>query len=525
MALYHVYRPQDFSSIIGQEPIVKTLENQVANDKTAHAYLFAGPRGVGKTTTARILAKALNCEKRKDDIFDPCNTCESCKEISTSRAIDVIEIDAASHTGVDSVRENIIENAQFKPTKSVYKVFIIDEVHMLSTSAFNALLKTLEEPPDHTVFILATTELHKLPDTIISRCQQFDFKKIPYEIMKKQLQGILKKENVKMDSDVLDRVIVKSDGCDRDALNLLDQLMSSGEKKITRETASLILPVSRTKDTLAFISALITKNMSEGFSLLAIQANAGIQFFQFAKDTLQLLRSILISSIDSSHSSLGIDLSEDAKKTIETLRKNISQQELICLMDILLRRKQEIKTAPLPQLPLEMALVEWCTNGLSENMNTDQREKQKDKNEVEEEKVTSKTKEYVKDKEPEKPSLKERVKHIVSHNQMVTKEEVENKWNEIIKRIESESPSLSFILKLADIHEISGNQITLAVHHSFHKDKLMEKACKRKVVDIFSDVLGKKTSLDIIITETKENPREDKELQDLASAFGGEIVQ
>ncbi len=173
MALYHKHRPQTFQDVIGQDHIVKTLSNQVTGDNVAHAYLFSGPRGVGKTTLARILAKAVNCPDRKEETDEPCNKCEFCKEISTSRSIDVIEIDAASHTGVDNVRENIIDNARFKPTKSKYKVFIIDEVHMLSTSAFNALLKTLEEPGSHVIFILATTELHKLPETIISRCLAF----------------------------------------------------------------------------------------------------------------------------------------------------------------------------------------------------------------------------------------------------------------------------------------------------------------------------------------------------------------
>ena len=178
MALYHVYRPQKFSEIVGQEHIVKTLSNQIKKNTVAHAYLFSAPRGTGKTTTARILAKAMNCQNKKPETFEPCNECSACIDITAGKAIDVIEIDAASHTGVDHVREHIIENAQFRPTFLTYKIFIIDEVHMLSTSAFNALLKTLEEPPSHIIFILATTDVEKIPETIISRCQRFTFQKM-----------------------------------------------------------------------------------------------------------------------------------------------------------------------------------------------------------------------------------------------------------------------------------------------------------------------------------------------------------
>jgi DNA polymerase-3 subunit gamma/tau len=264
MALYHKYRPFTFSEIVGQKHVTKTLKNQLKEDNFAHAYLFSGPRGVGKTTTARILAKALNCPTKEESEVEPDNSTQCCKEINNSRSIDVIEIDAASHTGVQNVREQIIENAQFQPTKLDYKVFIIDEVHMLSKSAFNALLKTLEEPPEHVVFVLATTEPDELPDTIISRCQRFDFKKIPHEELKDYLLEICKKEDIEIPDSILDRIIDKSDGCVRDAISLLDQLNAASEEKITEESAAIVLPKSKNEDALEFLNILIAKDTKEG---------------------------------------------------------------------------------------------------------------------------------------------------------------------------------------------------------------------------------------------------------------------
>ncbi|MEK7539847.1 MAG: DNA polymerase III subunit gamma/tau, partial [Patescibacteria group bacterium] len=242
-SLYQKYRPQAFADVVGQEPVKESLRNQVMRNKVTHAYLFTGPRGVGKTTLARILARAVNCENPTNG--EPDNLCASCKRILDGAALDVIEIDAASHTGVDNVREHVITAARVPPVGLKRKVFIIDEVHMLSTSAFNALLKTLEEPPEHALFIMATTESHKIPMTIVSRCQRFDFKRILLDQMVDRLSRVAKSEGVEVDRAVLDRVAAKSEGALRDAETLLGQLFALGETKISEDVAELVLPRSQ----------------------------------------------------------------------------------------------------------------------------------------------------------------------------------------------------------------------------------------------------------------------------------------
>lgn len=225
MALYLKYRPQNFDEIVGQDFIKTTLRNAIAQNKTVGAYIFTGPRGTGKTSTARIFAKALNCENPQNG--NPCGTCTICKDFSENRLIDIVEIDAASYTGVDNIRD-IIDKAQFRPTQTKYKIYIIDEVHMLSKGAFNALLKILEEPPEHVKFILATTDIHKVPETILSRCQRYDFKNFSPEEISQQLQFIAENEGIQIDDKSMEYIVMQSRGGMRNAVSLFEQLTEEG---------------------------------------------------------------------------------------------------------------------------------------------------------------------------------------------------------------------------------------------------------------------------------------------------------
>jgi DNA polymerase-3 subunit gamma/tau len=505
--LYRKYRPQKFSDLIGQEHLVQTLVNEISDEKIAHAYLFSGPRGTGKTTMARLLAKAINCQNRTKGEFEPCNECSSCTEITASRNIDVIEIDAASNTGVDNVRENIIDNAQFKPTKSKYKVFIIDEVHMLSTSAFNALLKTLEEPPSHVVFILATTELRKLPMTIISRCQRFNFKKIPEDIMIKKLEAIVDNEGVKVEKDVLKKIIIKSDGCMRDAESLLGQILSLNLKKITALDAELILPSSDIEEVLKFLFSIADGATDEALSIIDNLIKNGTNLEQFALEIIEVLRASMISL--SGNASYGPEYAEKDRKLIKELAVKLGNVKLINIIGSAITRKSEMKLAPVPQLPLELLAVEFshqikeCSNQINTHddsaeeppKNTEKKQEKK----IEEKKIASKS------------DLKI--------------ETAKEKWPEVIARLADFFPSLVFVLKMAEVKEINNDEITISLPYSFHKEKIEDLKCKIKIEEVFGELLEKKVSLKCVVNEEAESNKQDNsELSMLAAQFGGEVV-
>lgn len=515
MALYHKHRPQIFADVIGQEHIIKTITNQIKNNNLAHAYIFSGARGLGKTTTARLLAKAANCKKRAEGAFEPCDNCPSCAEISRSSSIDVIEIDAASQTGVENVRENIIENARFRPTSARYKIFIIDEAHMLSTPALNALLKILEEPPEYVIFVLATTELSKLPETVISRCQRFNFKKIPFDILKKHLEKIAKEEKIKLDKTVIERIINKSDNCARDAVSLLDMLLSTGEQNITDEIAEVALPTSNADEIIDFFGFLVTKNATQALQKINNLSDEGVNLAQFAQDLLSVLRWLMVKKAGADIAEAEFDLGHEAEKKIVKLGKELTSSQVVALIDLILRRKSEIKSSPISQLPIELAIVEWC----GQNDNYKRVEQNPDENPVNDQEAGER-----KEKE-DKKSIKEKVRELVHKENHFTLKDVQDKWNEFLEKMENCSTALAFIIKSANLSGVDGHSIQLTVGFSFHKDKLLEKTVAKKIEDLLEEIMGGRMRLDVKVDANTENTKTiDNELQDLVAAFGGEVV-
>ena len=358
LVLYRKYRPQTFGEVIGQEHVVQTLTNSVKSNNISHAYLFSGPRGSGKTTIARLFAKAINCEKPVNG-FEPCNKCSSCLEIMGGNSMDLVEIDAASHTGVDDVRQ-LIEGIRFSPVKSKYKIFIIDECHQLSKAASNALLKTLEEPPAHAIFILATTESHKMLATILSRCQKFDFKRLQVSEIIKKLEFISKKENVKFDDSALSLIALNSRGSFRDAESLLDECMSfsSGKGLIKTEDIKELLGIVDVGEISRFVDCLVAKQTKDAIMFLSSIMDNGVDLQEFTKTLVFYLRQELLLKIDPNFLNLqnsGLSVQEVERMRAQTA--GLTQKDLQNMLELFIDAENKIKYSAVPQLPLELAVV------------------------------------------------------------------------------------------------------------------------------------------------------------------------
>lgn len=352
-ALYRKYRPQIFEDVVGQEQIERTIKNAIEQDKVSHAYLFCGPRGTGKTTTARLLAKALLCEDGPTP--SPCGKCKACKDIAEGIHPDVHELDAASRTGVDNVRDEIISRVQYAPTQGRFKVYIIDEVHMLTVQAFNALLKTLEEPPAHVVFILATTDPQKVPETIHSRCQRFDFRGISSDAIVSRLGAVCVSEGVEFEGDALELIAHYAKGGMRNALTTLEQAITFGEGKVTLDVATSLLGAVSTSDTSKIVGALGTQNAAECFKIVAELAEAGTDIAQFTTKLAGHIRNLYVMAV--SGGDVALDVSASTLRQLEHELPAFGQNRLSHMLDVLGQTITDMKASTNPRLTLEIALT------------------------------------------------------------------------------------------------------------------------------------------------------------------------
>lgn len=370
LVLYRKHRPKTFKEILGQEIVIKILTNALKENRISHAYLFSGPHGVGKTTTARLLAKALNCQNRGEGEVEPCNKCDSCLEINQGSSIDLIEIDAASNRGIDEIRA-LKQGVNFTPVKSKYKVFIIDEAHQLTGAAANAILKTLEEPPSHAVFILATTEAHKMLPTILSRCQRLNFRKLKLQEIIQRLTSILKKEGVAFEESILPIIAWQARGALRDAESLLEQIISfTGPKEtIRKETVIDLLGLTEKTIVFKFLKLIVEKKSKEAIELLNDLLFQGTDLKEFTSTLIQFSRQILFLKLNSHlQSPLFLTLTDKEKQFLFSLVKRLSQQQIKRIINVLSEAEKELKYSEIPQLPLELAVLELSDTGNSKSL-------------------------------------------------------------------------------------------------------------------------------------------------------------
>ncbi|MCX6793133.1 MAG: DNA polymerase III subunit gamma/tau [Candidatus Falkowbacteria bacterium] len=500
--LYRKYRPQTFSEIAGQEHVKLTLSYEIKAKQVAHAYLFCGPRAIGKTTVARLLAKAMNCPNRKEDSADPCNKCQSCSEITESRSMDVAEIDAASNTSVDNVREAIIASARLAPSAGRYKIFIIDEAHMLSTSAWNALLKTMEEPPAHVIFILCTTEAHKVPPTIISRCQRFDFKKIGVVEIITKLSRIVREEKIKVGPGVLEAIARHANGHMRDAESLMGQVISlAGSenslkgKEITLDEAELIIPRSYVTEAVEMLEYLANKEAGAAVTYVNRLSDNGADLKVFSAELVTLIRRLLITKISPElGANLGQELGEAIQNRIEPLLSKLEPDFLSASIERFINAGKEIKDAPFAQLPLELAIVDLCYGRLFSS--------------------DSVIAPLAPRPNPVAAPLRRPTANIAAAPVSRPKagpeepiavnadpEAIKGAWQELLVRVKQHNHSLSFVLKSCQFMGIEGSGLKLAFKHKFHHDRINEPAIRQLVENLLGEIMGRR-----IVVETTLDP-------------------
>ncbi|MBI3232166.1 MAG: DNA polymerase III subunit gamma/tau [Candidatus Doudnabacteria bacterium] len=543
--LYRKYRPQIFKEVVGQSTIIKTLQNQVNAGQVAHAYLFVGSRGVGKTSVARILAKAVNCKKsikyqvssikesphpnsprRGEGSFagDACGECDVCRSIQNGNFVDLVEIDAASNTGVDNVRE-LIEHVRFSPAVGRYKVFIIDEVHMLSKGAFNALLKTLEEPPKHAVFILATTEIGKVPATIISRTQRFDFKRLSVMEIEAQLLDIIKKEQAELPIEGVKLIAEHAEGGLRDALSLLDKVFTLGSKPSLEEILQL---VGITDSALlgGFLGFIAGSKPVEIPPFIDRLLQTGADFRVFNKDFLEYLRKVLILKITGQNNNL--NLPEEHFVITQKLASQLSENEIIHITRLFLRSLKEQSLAPSAELPILLAGVEAS---LRKNVsNAWNQQTALNQQPVKSVFASTPPKIEVSDstlKSIESPEvLVSAVESSPTAVIRISQEEVAAEWPSVIEKLKNINGPLAQLLKSSPLNRVAGGRIIVGVKYKFHKQNLEHPKNQETICKILEEIYKQRL---VVSGEVRLQQEPEKAPQgaiaDALKVFGGELVE
>ncbi|MBM3205535.1 DNA polymerase III subunit gamma/tau [Candidatus Shapirobacteria bacterium] len=496
---YLKYRPQKVSEL-DLDDVRESLQKILKSKKIPHAFLFSGPKGTGKTSAARIVAKTLNCPHKKDS-GEPCNRCEICQEITTGSSLDLIEIDAASNRGIDDIR-NLREKIKLSPAKCPYKVYIIDEVHMLTTEAFNALLKTLEEPPAHAFFILCTTEPQKLPKTIISRCLQIKFRRSTQAELIHSLTRVVKGEKLSLEKGVLEAIAPQADGSFRDAQKILDQLSSGSQKIALKETQKLLGQIEELKPE-KLLAALSEREVKKALLEVDRIVNLGADLDVYLQNFLESLRVVLLKMV-------GL---ETENSELVSIPPSLTQTDVRKLLALFSQAALEMKNTSIPQLPLELAIIEWCSSKESQS------EESVDAEQAHQDQVRAKiaSKDSVKQNPDKESSVKGKgLQMIVDH------------WSDLLQGVRPLNHSVEALLRASRPLKLDNGFLILEVFYRFHKERLDTEKCRLIVEEVASQILGKPIKLKCVLGEKEKQPVkevEDHDIIEVASEiFNGKLV-
>ena len=539
-ALYRQYRPQNFDELLGQDHITTILRNQIKKDNIGHAYLFSGTRGTGKTSAAKIFSRAVSCLNPVDG--NPCNQCDVCKGILNETIMDVIEMDAASNRKIEDIRD-LKEKVVYAPTKARYKVYIIDEVHMLTNEAFNALLKTLEEPPKHLIFILATTEPQRLPQTILSRCQRFDFKRLTAKDMISGMKSITDTIGVEVEDKVFSLIAKNSDGAMRDALSLLDQCIAFNDENIKYEDAIKILGIANIDFIFKLVDAIKDENVEESLQMLDYIIAEGKDIPQFLKDLIHHYRNLMITKT-SKQPDLLVDWGE-----IDLYKKQLEQMDLdyiIRSLDLLTEAENSMKWSLQPRIILEMSIIKMI-NILKEG-SLEERIKRLEDGSAPIKSAPEKTKPIIKEsvakEETRQPAAKkeetkelevEAVKESISGELDI--ETLKRSWPEVLKTVKAKKINIYALVTECEVSSVKHDRITLTFKEGFefHKEALNATQNKEFLEKIISEFFGKEIDLLVIMKDCElpddlenKKPKEidkDKAIKDALDFFGEDTVE
>ena len=535
-ALYREWRPRTFNDVVGQEHITTTLKNQILNNRIAHAYLFCGTRGTGKTSTAKVFAKALNCLNLKDG--EPCNECEMCKKINEGLAIDVTELDAASNNGVDKIRD-IIDDVKYPPQEAKYKVYIMDEVHMLSAGAVNAFLKTLEEPPNNVIFILATTDPQKLPITILSRCQRFDFKRINNSEITARLRKIVNEQNVLADERSLNLIARVSDGAMRDSLSILDQAISMGNGNVDYGTVVSMLGLVTNEHLFKLANAVIQRSVEKGIEIIEEVIYSGKDIYLFIKDLIAHYRNLLMVKVTNNPEEV-LDMSEENIALIKEQGARLRAEEIMRCIRILQEAENNAKLSKQSRLYCELAVIKMCKieydtsseviltrlNKLEESLRNGTIKVSTASKEIE--KINnSKTGNIETNKNIVKEEIvnSSEVNIEVNSDSKVTINDIKKSWKDIIERFKARREMIiSSLIMIGKPVDCSNGIVTIEFddQNEFAKNRLSEAKNRDIINDVFFEIFREKLKVNFKVQSDDNRGKSTEDI--LREALGEDLI-